>query len=1671
MHLKKKRWGKYLAIALVFTFLFQCLGMVMPESASAATSSLTVTKYAIDGTTILDQKTVDYHWLEDPDNIPVMGDGTTRYYNQGPVFLDDPDEETEQLLRWNQAEDRNWAAKDMGAVKGTNVKDLCELVGGMENGDSIQIKASDGFKKTFAYENVYQYSDREGPMVVCWYQDGKYPDTGYTEGMRLVWFAEATPKAGETSLEGLPEGNYHVFGNWDWRLAADEEYWYYYTSGGEQYPTTSGLSVQYVSQLNIFSNEPVPTVAPLLQSSEVTTQGDVSLTFDQDMADPTGIGAESQFQVLVDGQTTTVASVVKTNTSTKIKLELATKVKGGQDVTAAYTKGSDESKQIKASDGGILQSFSAVSVTNGLATLTPPALTADSSDNTVGQAIDITFTDDESWRAAITGIMVNGSALAGTEYEVTEGNINIVAGAFTAAGDFEVAVKAPGYSKATVTQTMTSDAPAMDVLYDGIVTLTPDETFEVTAYNSSAVYTVVKTTALGALQVAAEEGDFTYDVSDKRWTEDGVLLLDNAGGYNRSSPGKWYAYVNDVYKDGYMNTPDGLNVIELTDGDRVEFYYAAGISDATDLNAVKAAATAAVKTKADISAMDVLYDGTVTLTPDETFEVTAYNSSAVYTVAKTTPLGALQAAAAAAGFTYGVTDKNHASSGALLLDNVATYLRDSSNKAYWYAYVNNVYKDGYNNAEAALNLMELAHGDRVEYYYAANVSDATDLNAVKAAATAAVKTVASTGVAPTDWTLQLSGAKNTSVNKAYFENGLACASSSHQVSWTDDKGTPDTSDDEIWGGVPLWLLVGMVDDDPDVGDYHYNFNDELADQHYQVEVIAGDGWKATLDSADIARNDGYIIANTLNGEPLPLQTDSGKGCWPLHLKGSAIFGGQQVGNIVRIELVNLPEPPAGWTLEMVGQIGDTITQQEFEEALACTGSGHYQEWTDNTGKVWSGVPLWVLLGAVDDIESSSHWTFNDTLAESYTVKVSAADFSKTFNGTDVARSDDYIVANKYDGQPLTDSGPLRLVGNGVVKEDGSLGGSSVGSIVKIEIPELQTPEPAAGSWNLTLKGKISDVISQAEFETALACPNSGHSVSWTDADDNVWSGMPLWLLTGWVDDRQPHDYDANQAMAGYTILVKAGDKYTKDFSSKDVAWSNNYIIANKCNGQPLTGSWPLRLVGDGVASDGALTGFSVGNIAEIELTSFETSQVIPQVHVIKYGEDNVTVIDEITVDYLWMQNESGLDVIGDGTTVYKYEGITNNPDDLWDEDETYPGGFKIANAVKGTRIKDLCDQVGGMGTGTEVVLVAKDGYESRLPYSSIYTDPSVQARQGDAILAWYADGKYVPDYADGMRLFFTPEDHVYGQWDMHETLPENYWHYYYDSGNKIMYPSCAGLSAKYITEIKVYSVPQGDWTLKLDGKDIGGLQADISKTYFESALTCQFGANHKASYTDSEGQVWEGMPLWFLLGFVDDLDQHSSNAFNADLAQAGYQVVITADDGYSVTLDSKDIGRNNNYIVANSLNGQTLPDDDDNWPLRLVGTAVSGETSIARIVSIELIGTGTGGIYSLSPAADDNYTPGTTVDGINTMTVKAGVSGFKYFAVEITPLVAHAGNETVVFTHLRNGIQQGINATRADFDQVSTAQAGFNVQAGDVIKVYIVDELTNKEEVNPIVLQ
>ncbi|MGI6434174.1 MAG: fibronectin type III domain-containing protein [Syntrophomonadaceae bacterium] len=165
-------------------------------------------------------------------------------------------------------------------------------------------------------------------------------------------------------------------------------------------------------------------------------------------------------------------------------------VNNGGDVSIDFNV--DMAKQIKSSAGGILESFGAVEVTNGLALGAPPILTADETDNHVGQAVDLTFIDNSAWRSAIPadGITVNGDAIGDGQYTITAGNINIVAGVFDTAGEYTIAVKAVGYSVATVNQTIINVSgdttlPVITLLGEAIMNLTVGDTFTEPGYTAT----------------------------------------------------------------------------------------------------------------------------------------------------------------------------------------------------------------------------------------------------------------------------------------------------------------------------------------------------------------------------------------------------------------------------------------------------------------------------------------------------------------------------------------------------------------------------------------------------------------------------------------------------------------------------------------------------------------------------------------------------------------------------------------------------------------------------------------------------------------------------------------------------------------------------------------------------------------------------------------------------------------------------------------------------------------------------------------------------------------------------------------------------------------------------------------------------------------------------------
>ncbi|WHH57903.1 hemoblobin-interacting domain-containing protein [Petroclostridium sp. X23] len=72
---------------------------------------------------------------------------------------------------------------------------------------------------------------------------------------------------------------------------------------------------------------------------------------------------------------------------------------------------------------GTEESVSVSFITEG--ELTPPVIAADTTQNTVGQPIEIVFSDNTQWREAITKISVDDMVLADTQYTIEVGKIII----------------------------------------------------------------------------------------------------------------------------------------------------------------------------------------------------------------------------------------------------------------------------------------------------------------------------------------------------------------------------------------------------------------------------------------------------------------------------------------------------------------------------------------------------------------------------------------------------------------------------------------------------------------------------------------------------------------------------------------------------------------------------------------------------------------------------------------------------------------------------------------------------------------------------------------------------------------------------------------------------------------------------------------------------------------------------------------------------------------------------------------------------------------------------------------------------------------------------------------------------------------------------------------------
>jgi DMSO/TMAO reductase YedYZ molybdopterin-dependent catalytic subunit len=249
--------------------------------------------------------------------------------------------------------------------------------------------------------------------------------------------------------------------------------------------------------------------------------------------------------------------------------------------------------------------------------------------------------------------------------------------------------------------------------------------------------------------------------------------------------------------------------------------------------------------------------------------------------------------------------------------------------------------------------------------------------------------------------------------------------------------------------------------------------------------------------------------------------------------------------------------------------------------------------------------------------------------------------------------------------------------------------------------------------------------------------------------------------------------------------------------------------------------------------------------------------------------------------------------------------------------------------VKGVLLTTLLRELGGDVTPDQSVLVAaSDGYAMTLSASQVLDGEFITYDPGtgdeidplaplQVILAYEQDGKPLDPEADGnLRLVVVSDSNL--------QVIDGHW------------------SVKWVNKL-VLQDAIADWTVDF----VGGISEPMDRATFESGAqeNC-----HYQSWTDDEGREWIGIPLYYLLGRVDDEVMHGEDAYRDDLARAGYTIDVIAADGYSITLDSSLVTRNDNIIVAYLVDGQPLSEGD--FPLRLVGSELTSDQMIGAIAKV-----------------------------------------------------------------------------------------------------------------------
>ncbi len=449
--------------------------------------------------------------------------------------------------------------------------------------------------------------------------------------------------------------------------------------------------------------------------------------------------------------------------------------------------------------------------------------------------------------------------------------------------------------------------------------------------------------------------------------------------------------------------------------------------------------------------------------------------------------------------------------------------------------------------------------------------------------------------------------------------------------------------------------------------------------------------------------------------------------------------------------------------------------------------------------------------------------------------------------------------------------------------------------------DVDTVSSASQSgWSITLKGLREDTVDQDSYDGIVSQYGRDIKVE-RKGVMHTYHGIPLSEVIARIDGTDaaaPFSFDRSLWESGYDVTLTSVDGYAATFSTAEMPVEALYLVDSKDGEKTAPG-----IVGVDVS-----TKYWIKDIVSISCDLGTSTKPLFALQVLINDDQFSFTLDDLE------------------KTPYYVGGLGGY---------TTSAGTYYEHRYSGVRFADFLRSFVPLSDENSITVVATDGYEMTYAVSDLLDEDD-----GIWILATKEDGEPLPldpGYIRTIKIA-SSDDAPVPNIDGHN-------------------------SAKMVGTIKVSADTYRDFSLKIIGK----MDYTIDRTTLQSGVNCTAHKKVISYYNRKSDTVehYTGMPLYYLLAFGDDPEYapHKQTdkkilSYDAAAAERGYSVRVTAADGYSVTLDSRDLHENKDVIIAMYQDGKELSERD--WPLKLVWDkdaerVPEGIKAIRNVVSIELL--------------------------------------------------------------------------------------------------------------------